>query len=113
MPTERRCAPEGATVGSGSVVPGGGHSSRAAAERALRAEGLEPHAWADVAGVVYDVHAHRHHKVLVCVSGGIVFHIAAGDLALGPGDRLELPAGVEHGATVGDAGVECVEAYRR
>jgi cupin superfamily acireductone dioxygenase involved in methionine salvage len=55
---------------------------------------------------------HEHHKVLFCVSGSIVFHIDSGDLSLGPGDRMELPAGVGHSATVGPDGVECVEAYR-
>jgi hypothetical protein len=29
-----------------------------------------------------------------------------------PGDRLELPAGVRHGALVGPAGVTCLEAHR-
>jgi hypothetical protein len=31
---------------------------------------------------------------------------------LAPGDRMELPAGTEHSATVGDAGVVCWEAAR-
>jgi cupin superfamily acireductone dioxygenase involved in methionine salvage len=50
--------------------------------------------------------------VLYCVSGSIVFHTSGGDVALAPGDRLELPAGVEHSATVGHDGVQCVEAFR-
>jgi len=86
--------------------------SRAAAERALAAEGLEPRLWSNGAGVVYGEHAHAQHKVLVCVSGSIVFHTAEGDAALTAGDRMELPAGVEHAATVGADGVECAEAYR-
>jgi len=48
----------------------------------------------------------------VCVAGRIVFHVEGADVDLGPGDRLELSAGVEHGASVGEAGVECVEAPR-
>jgi quercetin dioxygenase-like cupin family protein len=82
------------------------------AERALRAEGLAPQAWSNGPGVSYGRHRHEHHKVLVCASGSIVFHTDAGDVALAAGDRLELPAGTEHGATVGPDGVECVEAFR-
>jgi len=78
----------------------------------LRADGLTPHAWANVAGHAYARHSHGYHKVLICVRGTIVFHTDSGDVALSPGDRLELRSGVEHAATVGDGGVECVEAYR-
>jgi mannose-6-phosphate isomerase-like protein (cupin superfamily) len=88
-------------------------ASRAVIEATLVAEGLVPHAWGNGAGVTYGRHAHGFHKVLVCVSGSIVFHTDAGDVELGPGDRMELPPGVEHAATVGAGGVECVEAPRR
>jgi mannose-6-phosphate isomerase-like protein (cupin superfamily) len=87
--------------------------SRREVESALRAEGLSPTAWGNGGDVSYGRHVHEHHKVLLCVSGSIVFHTEAGDVALGPGDRMELPAGVEHAATVGPDGVECMEAYRR
>jgi len=90
----------------------GAAPSRREVEETLVAEGLTPHAWGNAAGYAYASHAHQHHKVLVCVRGSIVFHVAAGDVALGPGDRMELPGGVDHGATVGAGGVECVEAYR-
>jgi hypothetical protein len=81
-------------------------------EAVLVAEGLTPHSWANGAGVIYGRHTHAFHKVLFCVSGAVVFHTAAGDVELGPGDRMDLAAGVEHGATVGDNGVTCVEAPR-
>jgi hypothetical protein len=81
-------------------------------EAVLVAEGLTPHSWANGAGVIYGRHRHPFHKVLFCVSGAIVFHTDAGDVELGPGDRMDLAAGVEHGATVGDDGVTCVEAPR-
>lgn len=88
-----------------------------AAEQGLRAEGLTPQAWSNGPGFEYGWHAHGYDKVLYCVSGSIVFHIAAGEapganVNLGPGDRLELVAGVEHAATVGPDGVRCVEASR-
>lgn len=87
--------------------------SRRDVETALLGEGLMPNAWGNGGGFSYARHAHDYHKVLVCVAGSIVFHTDAGDAALAPGDRMELPSGVEHCATVGHEGVECVEAYRR
>ena len=84
--------------------------SRSEVEAALRADGLTPHSWSNGAGVLYAPHAHQYRKVLYCVTGSIVFHTDDGDMALGPGDRLELAPGVEHAATVGNAGVQCVEA---
>jgi len=86
--------------------------SRTEIEGALRAEGLTPRSWSNAAGFVYGRHVHGYRKVLYCLSGAIVFHTDSGDVALGPGDRMELLPGVEHGATVGDAGVQCAEASR-
>ena len=57
-------------------------------------------------------HSHSYHKVLYCVSGSIVFHTPDGDVELGAGDRLELPPGTPHSATVGPSGCECMEASR-
>lgn len=94
------------------VRPPGASLSRHDVEIGLRAEGLTPHAWGDGANFSYGRHDHEHHKVLVCMSGSIVFHTDAGDVALAAGDRMELPAGVGHSVTVGHDGVECVEAYR-
>lgn len=91
----------------------GPEPSRAEIEKAMRAEGLEPHGWGNGPGDRYGWHEHGYHKVLYCVSGSIVFHTRTdGDLELEPGDRLEVEAGTEHAATVGGDGVECVEAQR-
>jgi hypothetical protein len=51
--------------------------------------------------------------VLVCASGGIVFGLPrrGEHVTLGPGDRLDLPAGTEHDAVVGPEGVVCLEAH--
>jgi quercetin dioxygenase-like cupin family protein len=87
-------------------------ASRRDIEAALGAEGLTTHGWGNGPDVSYGQHAHPHDKVLCCVSGSIVFHADSGDMALMPGDRMEIEAGVEHSATVGHDGVECVEAYR-
>ncbi|MGH9149059.1 MAG: cupin domain-containing protein [Acidimicrobiales bacterium] len=68
-----------------------GHApSRAELAQAMRAEGLAPHAWSSGPGEGYGWHDHTYAKVLYCVSGSITFHTGAGDVALSPGDRLEL-----------------------
>jgi quercetin dioxygenase-like cupin family protein len=82
------------------------------APAAFAAEGLEPYRWSNAPGFRYAAHAHSYHKVLICESGSITFHTNDGDIVLGAGDRMDLPAGTEHSATVGDAGVVCWEAAR-
>ena len=79
---------------------------------ALTGEGLRPYGWGNEPGARYGEHRHPYDKVLVCVSGSIVFHTPDGNVAVGPGDRMELPAGTPHSATVGPLGVRCVEAPR-
>jgi quercetin dioxygenase-like cupin family protein len=81
--------------------------------RLLRAEGLAPSSWSNGPGDVYAGHAHRFDKVLACASGSIVFGLPrrGEHVTLGPGDRLDLPAGTEHDAVVGPEGVVCLEAH--
>jgi quercetin dioxygenase-like cupin family protein len=57
----------------------------------------------------------RYHKVLYCVRGSIVFRMTATgeEIALAPGDRLDIEPGTEHAAVVGAGGVECIEAARQ
>jgi quercetin dioxygenase-like cupin family protein len=76
----------------------------------LTAAGLAPSGWGNDPGDRYGWHEHGYTKILYCVRGSIVFHTDHGDVELGPGDRLELAAGVRHAATVGPDGVRCVEA---
>ena len=73
----------------------------------------EPRAWANGPGDTYGRHEHPRAKVLLCLEGSIVFHTDEGDIALERGDRLDLPAGTSHAATVGPSGCECVEAWGR
>ena len=87
-------------------------TSRADIEAAFAEDGLSPHAWSNGPGDTYDWHSHGYHKVLYCVRGSIVFHMRDGDRELRPGDRLDVPPGAEHAATVGPDGVECMEAAR-
>ena len=79
----------------------------------LRAEGLAPGTWRNGPGDVYAAHRHGYDKVIVCVQGSITFGLPehAGTIPLDAGDRLELPAGVDHDAVVDPAGVTCLEAH--
>jgi hypothetical protein len=89
-----------------------GSSTRGDALAAFAEEGCSaPRSWGNGPGDVYGAHEHAQDKVLFCLSGSIVFHLADGDVPLGAGDRLDLPAGTRHGATVGSDGCECVEAW--
>lgn len=85
---------------------------RASVEKAFAAEGLIPETWSNAPGYRYAEHAHPYHKVLCCVAGSIIFHTPEGDVELMPGDRLDLPAGAHHSATVGPEGVVCMEAAK-
>jgi uncharacterized protein YjlB len=78
----------------------------------LRAEGLEPGRWSNGPEDRYAVHQHDYDKVIAVERGSIVFGLAGGrEIGLATGDRLELPAGIDHDATVGRDGVECLEAH--
>jgi quercetin dioxygenase-like cupin family protein len=90
----------------------GEHWSPSAAEAALRDEGLAPFRWSNAAGYVYAPHRHDYDSVIVCIAGSIRFQVGRADVELRPGDRLDLAAGVEHAATVGANGVECLEGTR-
>ena len=71
----------------------------------------EPRSWGNGPGDRFGRHEHRRAKVLFCLEGSIVFHTDEGDVALAAGDRLDLPAGTPHAATVGPSGCACVEAW--
>ena len=62
---------------------------------------------------MYSAHSHGYDKILVAKSGSITFHLVdlGRDVTLNAGERLELPAGTVHAATVGPAGVRCVETH--
>jgi quercetin dioxygenase-like cupin family protein len=83
-------------------------------EARLRDEGLDPSVWGNAPGDTYTPHSHGYDKVLVATTGSITFHLTelGRDVELATGDRLELPAGVMHGATVGPGGVQCLEAHQ-
>ena len=80
----------------------------------LAAEGLVAHTWSNGPGDLYRTHDHDYDKVIVVAVGSIVFGLPGrgARLELETGDRLELPAGTAHDATVGPLGVTCLEAHR-
>jgi quercetin dioxygenase-like cupin family protein len=81
--------------------------------RRLCAEGLDPAPWSNGPLERYSPHEHGYDKVLVCAAGSIRFGLPGTgrhvDLAVG--DRLDLPAGTEHEASVGPDGVTCLESH--
>ena len=86
---------------------------REVALAAFEAEGCSAaRFWANDPGDRYGRHDHAFHKVLFCLAGSIVFHVAGEDVELTAGDRLDLEPGPLHSATVGPEGCECVEASR-
>ncbi len=76
-------------------------------------EGLDPSQWGNGPGDTYAPHRHGYDKVLVATDGSITFHLTelGRDVVLSEGERLDLPAGTEHAATVGPNGVTCLEAH--
>jgi quercetin dioxygenase-like cupin family protein len=83
------------------------------AEAVFAVEGLTPHVWSNESGYEYGWHQHDYHKVLVCVTGSITFHLRGEDREIRAGERLDLPPQTDHAATVGPRGVTCWEAARR
>jgi len=77
----------------------------------LRREGLDPSPWSNAPGDTYAAHSHGYDKVLVVAAGSIVLGTTSGPLTLATGDRLDLPAGTSHDASVGPHGVTCLESH--
>jgi quercetin dioxygenase-like cupin family protein len=82
-------------------------------EARLRAQHLAPGRWANGPGDRYGAHDHPYDKVIVVEAGSITFGLpeAGATISMRRGDRLELPAGTTHDATVGPGGVTCLEAH--
>jgi quercetin dioxygenase-like cupin family protein len=81
----------------------------------MTGEGLSPERWTANDGHRFDVHEHDYHKVIYCVDGSIWFTFPDDPdtvIELEPGDRLDLPAGIRHGAMAGMDGVVCLEARK-
>jgi hypothetical protein len=90
-----------------------GGATPAELEARLIAEGLAPSTWSNGPGDTYAAHQHGYDKVLVAARGSITFHLVdlGSDVSLSTGERLDLPAGTSHAATVGPDGVTCFEGH--
>jgi uncharacterized protein YjlB len=79
----------------------------------MQAEGLTPSLWSNGPFETYAAHSHDYDKAIYVVSGSITFGLpSAGDaVELKAGDRLDLPAGTVHDASVGEQGVTCLEGH--
>ena len=88
-------------------------TTRQSAEERLKSAGLNASPWSNGPGDTYAAHRHGYDKVLVATSGSITFHLTelARDVDLSEGERLDLPAGTQHAASVGPRGVTCLEAH--
>jgi hypothetical protein len=86
---------------------------RASLEARLSAEGLQASAWSNLPAERYDEHAHDYDKVVVAVEGSVTFGLTGYGVGfmLTPGERLDLPAHIQHDAVVGPKGVTCLEAH--
>ena len=79
----------------------------------LRAEADGCHSWSNGPGDRYAQHAHSYEKILYCVEGSITLTLRDRDVRLVAGDRMGLPPGTAHGATVGPQGCTCIEGRGR
>lgn len=79
----------------------------------LTADGLTAYGWSNDPGDVYAAHTHHYHKIIYVARGSITFGLPelGREVALSAGDRLDLPDGILHNATVGPRGVLCYEAH--
>ena len=77
-------------------------------------EGLQPYPWSNGPFDLYPAHMHSYDKVIYVVRGSITFGLPdlKQQVTLQSGDRLDLPAGTVHDATVGPQGVVCLDAHR-
>ena len=76
-------------------------------EASLRASGLRPYPWSAAAAARFARHSHEATKHLFVLSGSIDFD----GVTLAAGEGIVIPVGTPHAATVGDAGVTCIEAF--
>ena len=82
-------------------------------EESLEREAADIYRWSNGPGDRYARHTHAYTKILYCVSGSIDFSLDDRVIHLVAGDRMVLPAGTAHAATVGPGGCSCVEGKAR
>lgn len=91
---------------------GGQHPTLSNITRNMQKEGLRPYMWENRPNYRYAVRSHGYSKIMYVVEG--VMEITLPDsnqsVKLRAGDRIEIPAGIRHGAIIGSSGAKCVEA---
>ena len=95
------------------VWDGSGPPSEAALHARLAADGFDAYCWTDTPGARYEPHAHENDESLWVLDGEMTFEVAGSSYRLGPGDRLQLPAGTRHAATAGLQGATYLIGERR
>ena len=68
--------------------------------RALEREGMTTAWWSDVPGTRIATHAHDFPEARWVLSGYLRVRVGTDTLELGPGDRIDLPAGTPHALEV-------------
>ncbi|KXK16202.1 MAG: cupin [Chloroflexi bacterium OLB15] len=91
---------------------GGQHPTISIISRMMQKEGLRPYVWENTPNYRYAVRSHGYNKVMFLIEGQleITFPDSNQKVKMRAGDRLDIPAGVRHGAIVGMGGAKCVEA---
>lgn len=79
----------------------------------LAVDGFEAWCWTDRPGATYAPHSHEEDESLWVLAGEITFVVAGERHRLGPGDRLQLPAGTVHEAEAGPEGATYLIGERR
>ncbi len=91
---------------------GGQHPTLSTITRQMQKEGLRPYTWDNTPNHRYAVRSHGYLKVLYVIAGTLEITLPDSNqsVKLRSGDRVEIPAGIRHGAIVGSHGAQCVEA---
>lgn len=94
---------------------GSQHPSMSKIIRSMKADGLRPYMWTNMANHRYAVRSHNYDKVLYVIDGIVEVTLPDSNqrVKLRNGDRIDIPAGVRHGTIVGRSGAKCVEASKR
>ncbi|MCK6578598.1 MAG: cupin [Anaerolineae bacterium] len=91
---------------------GGQHPTLSNITRQMQHEGLRPYAWDNRPNYRYAVRSHGFSKIMYVVDGMLEITLPDSNqrVRLRAGDRIEIPAGIRHGAIIGSSGAKCVEA---
>ncbi len=93
---------------------GGEAPGEAQLRRRLEARGYAVQRYVYPPGTVFAEHAHPHDKIDAVLSGRFLMTLPEGDVVLGAGDCLHVPAGMPHAAQVlGPEPVVSLDAERR